>query len=139
MGQEVLVDAHVQMGEHYLKQLRATGFPVEGAFWAALAEESWYLYVVTPLVDKKGTRDTYTELIAHESKFAEQSLDGFDVRVVSPNDAMALAVAELVRPKPGPGPFGIKNPKPYPGMTRFNGSRLGGVDVEGALIYPPLS
>ena len=43
----------------------------------------------------------------------------------------------MTKPKVPDGPFAVRNPKPYSGMTRFGGSSLGGISVDGAYIYPP--
>lgn len=138
MGQDALVDEQVRSGERLLAQLAAVGFEITGAFWAQVSEEGvWFLYLASPVVDVKGLQEGYRDLLDHLRQLDYVGVGPFEIRLVSPSDTMAAAAAEVTRLKPGAGPFAVKNPKPYPGMTRFGGSRLGGVDVEGVLIYPP--
>ncbi|MDY3552392.1 hypothetical protein R5W24_001474 [Gemmata sp. JC717] len=132
MGQDALVTEQIKAGERFLAQLAAAGFSVSLAFWARPDEEGWHLYLATPLVDTKGPLGAYHDLTLHERRFDNVGLDPFEVRLVSPSDTMAVAAAKLIEPKPW-------QPKPSPFMTRFNGSRLGGIDVEGVLVYPALA
>ena len=50
---------------------------------------------------------------------------------------MAIAAAEFIKPKLATGPFAVPNPKPYLGMTRYSGKVFGGLEIDGAYIYPP--
>jgi hypothetical protein len=54
-------------------------------------------------------------------------MDFFDKKVIGPHDLMARDMIAHRRGRPGGPP------------TPFRGSRLGGVDVEEAYIYPPLA
>jgi hypothetical protein len=137
MGQDALVDAQVRGGEELLARLAASGFEVATAFWAKPDGEPWFLYIATPAVDTNGPRGAYAELFSRLGPYDDTGIGLFEIRVISPSDTMAVAAMDVTRPKPARGPFAVSSPKPYAGMTRFNGSRLGGVDVDGVLIYPP--
>ncbi|MDY3559451.1 hypothetical protein R5W23_000444 [Gemmata sp. JC673] len=132
MDQDALVTERVEAGKRFLAQLSAVGFPIAVAFWARPSDEQWFLYLASPVVDEKGGHEAYRDLTLHERRFDNVGLDPFEVRLVSPSDTMAVAAAKLIEPKPW-------QPKPSPFMTRFDGSRLGGIDVEGVLVYPALA
>lgn len=125
-----MVAVQVGAGERYLEQLRAAGFPVHVAFWAQPSEQRWYLYLATPIVDEKGALEAYRALINLERQLDDVGVDSDEVRVVATTDTMAVAAAKLIEPKPG-------RTKPPTFVTRYYGSRLGGIDVDGVLVYPP--
>jgi hypothetical protein len=65
-------------------------------------------------------------------------IEPLDVKVLGLNDSVTEAALALIKPKIPNGPNAVQNQKPFPGMTRFAGSTLGGVSIDGAFIYPPL-
>jgi len=70
-------------------------------------------------------------------KMPDPWIDPLDVKVVGLNDSLTEAALAVTKPKAPTSPYAVRNPKPYPGMTRFGGSTLGGVSIDGAYFYPP--
>lgn len=138
MDQELLVNDQLDAGRQLLERLTDSGFTITAAFWARQTnEDGWYLYIASPLVDERGQTATYRIVQDVLRKDPNPWLGPLDVRMISTADPMAKAAAEIIRPKAATGPFAVPNPKPYPGMTRFGGASLGGVNVDGVYIYPP--
>ena len=138
MDQDLLVMDQIDSGKRLIQAIAAEGVEVGVAFWAKLTEDGkWYLYVASSLVDSRGPRAVYR--LVHDTlrKTADIWIDPFDVRVIGMNDSLAEAALEVIKPKVPASPFAAWNPRPYPGMTRFGGSSLGGISVDGAYIYPP--
>ena len=139
MDQDLLVMDWIDSGKRLIEALAREGFEVGVAFWARLTEDGrWYLHVASRFVDDKGQRAAYRLLHDTLRKTADIWIDPFDIRVIGMNDSLAEAALDLIKPKVPDSPFAVRNPRPYPGMTRFGGSSLGGISVEGAYIYPPL-
>ncbi len=139
MDSNILVNDQLESGTVLIDALRATGVEVSVAFWAKMADESdWNLYLASPAVevDEEET-DAYRKLRMILSQKPELGIDLFDVTFVDLENSMAVAAAEFITPKSATGPFAIANPKPYPGMTRYGGRVFGGLEIDGAYIYPP--
>jgi hypothetical protein len=138
MDQGTVVSEQTESGKRLIKALVAGGFDVQVAFWAKPTDEGkWYLYLASPFVDDKGPRTAYRLVHRILRETPDLWIDPFEIKVVGLNDSIARAASELTRPQVPGSPFAAWGPKPYPGMTRFGGSTLGGVDVDGAYIYPP--
>ena len=139
MDQDVLVNEQTESGKRLIKRLAESGFDVRLAFWAKPTDDGkWFLYLVSPFVDEKGALAAY--LLVHDvmRKLPDPWIDSMDVKVVRVKDSLAEAASALVRPKVSNSPYAVQPPKPFPGMTRFRGSSLGGLSFDGALVYPPL-
>ena len=89
------------------------------------------------MVDDKGPAAAYRLVHGILRKMPDLWIDPFDIRVVGLNDSLTEAVLAAIKPKVPNSPYAVRNPKPYPGMTWFGGSTLGGVSIDGAYIYPP--
>ena len=140
MDSDALVTEQIESGRTLADELRASKFDVEVAFWAKPSDdESWLLYLVTPLVDQQGSPAAYRLLHPVVWRVANSWIDPLDVRVLGTADPMAVAVRELTKPRVVQGPFALPNPKPYAGATRVSGRRLGGIEVDAAYIYPPFA
>jgi len=137
MDQELLANELIDNGKKLVEALNATGFDVMIAFWARPIESgSWYLYLASTLVDEKGPAAGY-RLVQQILRNSEDLwIDPLEIKVLGKNDSMADAAVSLVQPRISSGPFAVPSPRPYPGMTRFGGSSLGGIEVDGAYIYP---
>ncbi|MGA9924363.1 MAG: hypothetical protein WBQ29_13265 [Isosphaeraceae bacterium] len=138
MDQDTMVSEQTKRGKRLIEALVANGFDVRVAFWAKPTDEgTWFLYLASPLVDDKGPAAAYR--IVHDilRKMPDLWIDPFEIRVVGLNDSLTEAALAATKPKVPDSPFAVRNPKPYPGMTWFGGSSLGGVSIDGAYIYPP--
>lgn len=139
MDQNAVVNEQTESGQQLIKALAADGFPVQVAFWAKPTDEGkWFLYLASSFVDGEGPATAYRLVHRVLRKMSELWLwiDPLDIRVVGLNDSLAKAALDLMKPKIPDDPFTVQNPRPYPGMTRFGGPTLGGVDIDGAYIYP---
>ena len=97
MGQELLVERHLDDGEHLLKQLHQDGFPYSAAAWFHEdANGQWYLYIVTELVDSDGKQEAYSRLNLSRDKLPNLSLDLFDFRVFSVASRVGLGLKPYV-------------------------------------------
>lgn len=138
MDQDTVVSEQTENGKRLIEALAADGFDVRVAFWAKPTDEGkWFLYLVSSSVDDKGPAVAYRLVHRILRKMPELWIEPLEIRVVGLNDSLAEAALELTKPKVADSPFAVRNPKPYPGMTRFGGSTLGGVSIDGAYIYPP--
>ena len=127
MDQNSLVIEELEAGRILVDGLRMEGLEVEPSFWARLSDENtWFLYLATPLVDTDGAAATYRRVHNAIRRLPALGLDPFEMKVISPADAMAKAAIAAIQPKPATGPFAVPNPKPYTGITRFRGTSLGG-------------
>ena len=134
-----MVNEQTESGKRLIKRLVAAGFDVQLAFWAKPTEEGkWFLYLASPVVDEKGPRIAYRLVHDVMRTLPDPWIDPLDVKVVGLNDSLAEAASAVIRPKVPNSAYTVQNPKPFPGMTRFGGSTLGGVSIDGALIYPPV-
>lgn len=133
-----MVSADLAGGWHLIGALVGRGFAVEAAFWARLSdEEKWVFYIASPYVNDHGLGAAYQLIHAILRDAPEWGVDPFAVVAVGPENPMAKAAADIVKPKVAAGPFAVPNPKPYRGLTRFGGRFLGGIRVDGVIIYPP--
>jgi len=139
MDQNVLVTDEIESGHKLVERLVANGFDVRLAFWVKESDAGqWFLYLASPMVDEQGPAAAYRVVGPVVDSMPELGIDPFAVKVVGLNDSMTTAAQAVIRPRISDSPFAVQNPKPYPGITRFGGSTLGGVSVDGAYIYPPL-
>jgi hypothetical protein len=126
MDQGALVTMQIDEGQQLIDHLVAAGVPLTGAAWLKDTEnDQWYLYLVTPLVSEDGaTREAYRRVNSVRRKLAEPSgIHSLQIKVIAPTDPVAQAILDLRRRYPGK--------KPIP----FWGSQLGGLSVDGAVIY----
>jgi hypothetical protein len=138
MDQNPVVNEEIESGKRLINALAAKGLEVGVAFWAKPSEGGqWYLYLASPFVDEKGARAAYRLVNDLLRELRDVWIDPFGIKMIGMQDSLAEAALAAVRPKVPDSPYAIRNPKPYPGMTRFNGSTLGGMSIDGALIYPP--
>ena len=138
MDQDAVVNEQAESGKRLIAAVEANGFEVRVAFWAKLTDEgNWYLYLASPFVEENGGRAAYGVVLEVLRKQPDIWIDSFEIRVIGLKDTLAKAALEVVRPRGSDSQFAVKNPRPYPGLTRFGGASLGGVSIDGAFIYPP--
>ncbi len=127
MDQAVLVNEQLDAGSAFLEAFNKS-VPVDAAFWMNEADSpSWYLYVASKAVNDSNLRDKYREVLNVAEKAKNLWLDPFRIKLVNSNNRLASQVIEVQTLYP------IKHP------TRFNGSSIGGVAIDGAYIYPPIT
>lgn len=97
MGQNLLVERHLDDGELLLKQLKHDGYRYSAAAWFHEdSSEQWYFYIVTELVDSEGKQEAYSRLNCVCDKIPDLSLDLFDFRVFSPSSRVGLGLKPYV-------------------------------------------
>jgi hypothetical protein len=137
MDQDPVVSEQTESGKRLIEALAAAGFDVRVAFWAKPTEDGkWFLYLASPAFDEKGPLAAYRFVFDVVRQIPDLWIEPLEVKVIGLNDSLAQAALALTKPTVADRPFTVLNPKPYSGMTRFGGSVLGGVSVEGAYIYP---
>ncbi|MFO0809111.1 MAG: hypothetical protein U0746_10840 [Gemmataceae bacterium] len=128
MDQDTLVVETIDAGEKLVAALIASGFDVLAAGWIKEDEGGqWYLYIVSPLVDAPGPTAAYRKLNPIYKDLVDKGplpIDLFDIKLVSPNDAIGKALVEFAPKHAGPLISGYR--RPY----------LGGVPIQEARLYP---
>ncbi len=138
MDQNAVVSEQTESGRRLVDALDEAGFDVRVAFWAKPSEEEkWYLYIASPSVDEEGPAAAYRLALEILRQRADVWIDPMELKMIGLKDTMARASLDHVTPKSPPSPYAAQNPRPYPALTRFGGSTLGGVEVDGAYIYAP--
>jgi hypothetical protein len=128
MDQISLVDRRIDDGQELLLQLAQDGFEVTAAFWLKTAEENWWhLYLASKRVDQDGPAEAYRALQTSLRRLPGTTISLADVKLISASHPLARDV--------------IAVQKRYPGRAAslYHGAQLGGVAVEEAYIYAPLS
>lgn len=140
MDQGSVVSERIESGERLIEALAENGFDARIAFWTKLAdEEKWFLYLASAFVDDEGPTAAYrlVHRVLREKPDLWMWIDPLDIRVIGLNDSLARGALELMTPETPESAFAVQKPRRYPAMTRYGGSTLGGVDINGAYIYPP--
>ena len=142
MAQDAMVmDRLVESGNQLIEAIRNLGLEIAVAFWAKPTdEEMWFLYLASSTVDVAGAAAAYRIVHGAMDDRPELGIDLFDVRVISDKDSMAIAAAAEIRPKGQNGDSAGTSPRRLKRMsnygTRYAGLSLGGVNIDGAYIYP---
>ncbi len=138
MAQDTLLTDELESGRKLVERLISNGFDVSLAFWVKESDAGqWFLYLASSVVDAKGSTEAYRVVLPIVEDMPESGISPFAVKVVGINDSMVAAAREVIKPRLPDSQFAVRNPRPYPSMTRFGGSTLGGINIEGAYIYPP--
>lgn len=138
MDQNAVVNEQAASGKRLIEALATAGFDVPVAFWAKPTDDGkWFLYLASPVVDEKGPAIAYRFVHGVLRQIPDLWIDLLEVKVIGLHDSLAQAAMAVLNPRVADGPFAIRHPKPYPGMTRFGGTVFGGVSIDGAYIYPP--
>ncbi len=126
MDQSTLVGDQIDDGRRFVERFAADGNPVQAAFWVKTVEEgTWFLYVVTELIDRLGPAAAYRAVHAALQKLGEPWVFSSEIKVISPNNAIAKEMLAVMARHPGRL------------ATRFVGKTLGPLEVEQAYVYPP--
>jgi hypothetical protein len=127
MDTELLVDQRIEDGRELLVNLVARGFEISVAFWIRTSEEDlWFLYIASPEVGRIPIGDAYREAYTALSRSTNTSITISNIKLISSDNPVAVdALAVSNR-------FHALVPIAY------NGTRMGHLAIEEALIYPPV-
>jgi hypothetical protein len=124
MDQGPLVIEEIEAGAQLVREFDRYA-PVKAAFWLKASDEDQrYLYLASDRIDDTNFDLAYGEVLRVAGEIQSPYLDPFRVMVISGDDPLALAAAELNNRFPGRLP------------TRFGGTRFGGLTVDDVYIYP---
>ena len=127
MGQESLVNEQIDAGEEFLRDFNDY-VPIAAAFWINPADsEDWFLYIASTEISDANIRAAYGEVLRRIGSKKNQWLDAFQVKLLNSSDPLAAEVIE------------IRNRYPLTIPTRYNGSSIAGLAIDGAYIYPPVA
>lgn len=116
----------IAAGQALADRLRAQGFDIAAAWWMKTSEEGiWFLYFASKAVKDKGIGPAYRDVRTAMRGIEQIWVGSFDVKLVAPDNPIAVDVLELLRLYPGRYPI------------RSGRKQLGKVAIEDSYIYPP--
>jgi len=130
MNQGTLVAEQIEDGRRFLDRLSNEGIAVTAAAWVKEDEYGpWFFYLITPLASERGGTMTAYDRVNTVLRQVPQPfwVDPMEYKVIAPDSAVGRAVRDLHRQYPGLFPRWYREPQ------------LGGMPLEGAYIYPPIS
>jgi hypothetical protein len=138
MGSDALVMDELDNGRKLIEQLIQDGFDIHLAFWVKETYAGqWFLYLASPMVESPGPTAAYRLVLPIVDRMPELGIDPFSIKLVGLNDSMTTAARKALRSPASDHPPGTRPVRTNQGMSRYDGSSLGGVDIDGAFIYPP--
>jgi len=127
MGDELLVDEQVDAGADFVRDFNDY-VPVSVACWVIPADsDDAVLYIASDDIDDSNFDVAYGQVLRKLSGKRSHWLDPFQIKLVNTSDPIAQDAIE------------IRDRYPAPLVTRYGGSSLGGMSIDGACIYPPVS
>src|SRR5262245_49716022 len=107
MGQEILVDSHIDDGKRLAERLAESDFPVVGAGWVKTTEDGlWYLYIASPFVAAEGPLKSYRRVHTLMRELPQPSgVHPFDVKLIRPTDPLAEGIQEIHERYPARSPI----------------------------------
>lgn len=130
MDKETLGEDIIAPGRRLIEALLEQGVPISAACWLKEDDDyQWFLYVITPLVDNDGaTKEAYTAIVHALRRIRDSfGIHALDIKAVGEESELARAIRELHQQKTSSRGF------------RLGSRRFGGLSIEGAYVYPPLS
>jgi hypothetical protein len=129
MDQGTLVMYLIDEGRKLIEQLLHKGEAITAAAWIKTSEDGmWFLYLALPGIDDEDPRIAYRRVFDVMEQMPQPFLiDWMEVKIIDSKNRLAVAAAEYQRR------HGEKCVLPY------RGDHLGGVSIEGAYIYPPMT
>jgi hypothetical protein len=125
MDTEVLVENRIVDGQKLIRELIRSGFDVSVAFWVRLSEsEIWVLYIGSKSLSPDRLGDAYGPLYSCLNRIPNVTITLSDIHVIPVSSPVAKAAIALRD----------RNRKRDP--ARYDGKRLGDLDIEEAWIYP---
>ncbi len=96
-----LVDEKIDDGQRLVDQLSEDGIPFRAAFWAKLSDEDrWLFYLVTSLVDEKGTTEAYLQILPVLRSLGDFWITSFDFNLIGEKNQLAADVIKLMKRYP---------------------------------------
>ncbi len=127
MGEEILVNEQIDAGADFVRDFNDY-VPVSVACWVIPAEsDNVFLYIASDGIDDNNFDVAYGEVLRKLSGKKSQWLDPFQIKLVNSSDPIAHDAIE------------IRNRYPASLATRYGGSSIGGMSINRAYIYPPVS
>jgi len=127
MGQESLVNEQIDAGGEFLRDFNDY-VSIAAAFWInPVDSEDWFLYVASTEINDDNIRAAYGEVLRRIGSNRNQWLDAFQIKLLNSSDPLAAEVIE------------IRNRYPLKIPTRYNGSSIAGLAIDGAYIYPSVT
>jgi hypothetical protein len=129
MDQVTLVGNQIEAGQKVVASLVQAGFPVKAAAWVKETDGGfWFLYLVSPVVDRSGPLKTYGRVnaVMAESGSGPSGIDPFEIKVVGAADAVGKAIVAARESSREHLP------------SWFRGNRLGEVEIDAAYFYGPI-
>lgn len=131
MGPGLLVTEQIEAGEELIREFDRYA-PVSVAFWAKPTDaDDLYLYIASDHIDDTNFDVAYGEIVRifanNRAQPAYQWLDQFRIKLLYGSS------------RPAQEAIKIRDRFSAPIPTRFGGTSLGGLSIDGAYIYPPLA
>ncbi len=124
MDQATLVANQIDDVPRLVNRIKEDNIDVKAVFWLYTSEaDQWYLYIATDLVDQVGITEAYKRVLRTMKQLPNLRIDRFQVKLVSPADASAKAIADFRAMTHAPAP------------TEIRSSNLGGIYIEHAYVY----
>lgn len=129
MDRGTLVDSQIEDGLRLAEELVRSDFRMTSIFWVKASEDGqWYLYVASPLVDAEKLTEAYRRVHEVLQQMPQPFWIGpFDIKLIGSKSPLAEAAQELQSRRYGSIP-----------VHRI-GSKLGGLSIDGAYLYPPIA
>ena len=122
MDKTQLVEKDIEDGRILLKALDNNDLPVVGAFWFYFSESNkWRLFIISPLVETEGPKNTYILIQKIISSKSSILLD--NISVFSPKDELYQLLKKTIKTGNGIS------------MVRLSRSVINGNYIEDILIY----
>jgi len=127
MDQDLLVIEQIDAGADFVRDFNDY-VSVSVAWWVNPAEsDNLFLYIASDNIDDSNIDVAYREVLRRLSGKRSHWLDPFQVKLVNSSDPIAREAMQ------------IRDRYPAKIPTHYHGSSIGGMSIDGAYIYPPLS
>ncbi len=127
MGEELLVNEQIDAGADFVRDFNDY-LAVSVACWVIPAEsDDVFLYIASDDIDDSNFDVAYGEVLRRLSGKKSRWLDPFQIKLVNSSDPIAHDAIE------------IRDRYPAPLVTRYGGSSIGGMSIDGACIYPTVA
>jgi len=124
MDQAILVNDQIDAGKLFVDAFHEYS-AVDAAFWLNPADSGeWFLYIASFGINDDNFDIAYGEVLRLAGHKRNMWLDAFQIKLLSSEDPLAKKVIE------------IRDRYPASIATRYNGSSIAGLSINGAYIYP---
>jgi hypothetical protein len=127
MDQSILVIEQIDAGTEFIRDFNDY-VPISVALWVKpIDAQGMYLYLASDKIDSTNFDLAYGEVLRRLAPGSNPWLDPFQIKVVNSADSVARDALRIRQRFTAPIP------------TRYNGSSIGGIEIDEAYIYPPVS